>query len=187
MTQTTDEEIVSQVQKGDTEVFGVLVERYEPKMIRYGRKFLSNGQDIRDFVQNIFIKAYVNIQGFDTSMRFSPWIYRIAHNEFVNAIRNRKFVPLSLLDFDAIFPQPIAPETADHEANRQSIKNTLDKCLDKLDPKYREPLVLYYFEEMSYPEISEILHVPISTVGVRLSRGKAAFKKILKGEYPNYE
>lgn len=187
MNHMTDEEIASQVQKGGTESFGVLVERYEPKMRRYGRKFMSNGQDIEDIVQDIFIKAYKNIQSFDAGMSFSPWIYRVAHNTFVNALKKNSRMPLSLFDFDTIFPQPVAPETADGEADRQSTKKILDACLDKLGMKYREPLVLYYFEEMSYPEIAEILRIPLSTAGVRLNRGKTMLKKIFKEKYPNYE
>lgn len=187
MNHMTDEEIASQVQKGGTELFGILVERYEPKMRRYGRKFMNNGQDIEDIVQDIFIKAYKNIQSFDAGMSFSPWIYRVAHNTFINALKKNNRMPLSLFDFDTIFPQPISLETADKEADRLSTKKMLDTCLDKLDLKYREPLVLYYFEEMNYPEIAEILRVPISTVGVRLNRGKASLKKIFKEKYPNYE
>ncbi len=183
MNQITDEEIASQVQQGDTESFGTLAERYETKMIRYGRKFVSNSQDIEDIVQEIFIKAYENIQSFNTKMKFSPWLYRIAHNEFVNALRKKGRLPLSLFEFDILFPHLLAKETANFETNAREIKNMLDKCLDKLNPKYREPLVLYYFEDMSYQEIAEILHIPISTVGVRLSRGKNILKKIFKEHY----
>lgn len=183
----TDEEIARRVQKGDTESFGALVERYGPKMSRYGRKFLSDGRDIEDLVQEIFIKAYVNIQSFNANMKFSPWLYRIAHNEFINAMKKKIRLPLALFDFDAIFPHIPSEESADKETNDKDIKNMLDKCLVKLSPKYREPLILNYLEEMNYGEIAEILHIPVSTVGVRLSRGKNILKKIFKEKYPNYE
>ena len=178
MTNKTDEEITRLVQKGDIESFGVLVGRYEAKIARYAGKFLLNGEDAKDLAQEVFIKAYVNIQSFDANRKFSSWLYRIAHNEFINAIRKRSRIPVLSFDFDAIFPHPIARETADSETNRRDLKETLDKCLDKLDVKYREPLVLYYFEEMSYQEISEILEIPVSTVGVRLRRGKETLKNI---------
>lgn len=183
----TDEEIALQVQKGDTESFGLLVGRYEAKLTRYGRKFLSNGQDIEDLVQDIFVKTYTNIQSFDTRMRFSPWIYRIAHNEYVNAIKKKSRLQMFTFDLDAVFPQLFAKETADQDVNEKDIKNMLDRCLVKLNPKYREPLVLYYIEEMSYQEIADILHLPISTVGVRLNRGKEFLKKIFIDKFPKYE
>ncbi len=60
----TDEEIAERVQRGDTELFGILVERYGDKLSRYARKFLSRREDIEDLVQEVFIKAYTNIQSF---------------------------------------------------------------------------------------------------------------------------
>jgi RNA polymerase sigma-70 factor, ECF subfamily len=176
----TDEEIVKKVQNEDIESFGLLMKRYESKLIRYGTRFMSNRDDIKDLVQEVFIKTYTNIKSFDVSKRFSPWIYRIAHNEFINAVKKKKLKPLIFFDADEIFPHPIAPETADGESNERELKTELARCIDKLPIKYREVLVLYYFEELSYEEIAEVLHIPASTVGVRLSRGKAMFKELFK-------
>ena len=82
----SDEKIAARVQEDEIEAFGILVERYEVKMLRYGKKFLTQYEDIEDAVQDVFIKAYTNIQSFNTSMSFSPWLYRIAHNTFINVI-----------------------------------------------------------------------------------------------------
>lgn len=180
MPDKTNEEIAKQVQLGDAESFGLLIERYEPKITRYARKFIFNGEDAKDYVQEAFIKAYTNIQSFDAGRSFSSWMYAIAHNEFINAIKKKSRMPIFQFDFDAIFPQLVAEETADNDTNRKELREMLDKCLDKLNPKYREPLVLYYFEDMDYKEIADILEVPVSTVGVRLQRGKAYLKKIVK-------
>jgi RNA polymerase sigma-70 factor (ECF subfamily) len=106
-------------------------------------------------------------------------MYRIAHNEFINAIKKKSRMPIFQFDFDTVFPQPIAEETADSDTNRKELREMLDKCLGRLDAKYKEPLVLYYFEDMDYKEIADILEVPVSTVGVRLQRGKACLKKIV--------
>lgn len=181
MLEKTDEEIARKVQLGDAESFGILIERYEPKISRYARKFIYNGEDAKDLVQEAFIKAYANIQSFDAGRSFSSWMYRVAHNEFINAIKKKSRMPIFQFDFDTVFPQPTAEETTDSETNKKELREMLDKCLGKLDPKYREPLVLYYFEDMDYKEIAEILEVPVSTVGVRLQRGKANLKKIVNG------
>jgi RNA polymerase sigma-70 factor (ECF subfamily) len=85
-TALTDEQIAVRVQSGEQELFGALMERYEPKLSRYGRKFLASPDNIDDIVQDVFISAYQNIQSFDLTRRFSPWIYRIAHNAYVNAL-----------------------------------------------------------------------------------------------------
>jgi RNA polymerase sigma-70 factor (ECF subfamily) len=178
----TDEEVAAQVQKGDVDSFRVLVDRYESKMTRYAKRFFFDGDEGKDLVQEVFIKAYINIKSFDPSRRFSPWIYRIAHNEFVNNIKKRQKERenVSVFDFDVFFPRLMAKESADDGFNRAELKHSLDHSLDELGLKYREPLMLYYFEEMDYREIADVLHIPISTVGVRLQRGRAMLKKIVK-------
>ncbi len=173
-----DEVIAAQVQKGDADLFGVLIARYEAKMLRYARKFVSQHEDMQDAVQDIFIKAYTNIQSFDTSRRFSPWLYRIAHNELVNALKKRGTEKVSFLDLDMLFPHPLAPLATDTEAQVKELRAMLDTCLTKLSPKYREVLILYYFEEMQYHEIADVLEIPVATVGVRLQRGKKALQNI---------
>jgi len=180
----TDEEIARLVQSGDIDLFGILVKRYEEKIKRYGRKFLSNFQDIEDIVQEIFIKAYKNIRSFDVRKKFPPWIYRIAHNEFVNAIRKESKSPLSFFDPDTLFPHPVSKENTDKQIGKEEFEQAINKCLDRLDPKYREPIVLYFFEDLSYKEIAEILHIPIGTVSVRLKRGKKIIRSIYqKSDY----
>lgn len=179
MTNDTDEEVARRVQAGDPDAFGVLIERYQAKLMRYARKFLLDPDDAVDIVQDIFIKTYENIQSFDATRRFSPWIYRIAHNEFVNALKKRSASrTIFAFDIDTLFPHLAAEETADSVSLEGDLRRTLEGHLEELDAKYREPLVLYYLESMDYKEISEILQIPVSTVGVRLARARAMLKKI---------
>jgi RNA polymerase sigma-70 factor (ECF subfamily) len=86
MSDSTDEEIAIRVQGGDDQMFGDLMRRYERKITRFGRRFLSVDEDIEDTVQEIFVKAFINIQSFDPRQRFSPWIYRIAHNHLLDTL-----------------------------------------------------------------------------------------------------
>lgn len=183
----TDEQIAQLVQKGEIEPFGVLVERYEAKIKRYARKFLFNYNDADDLVQEVLIKAYTNIQSFDSDKRFSPWLYRIAHNEFINAIKKQGREPLPFFDPDVLFPHPVAKQQTDDETNANDLRKMLDQCLNQLSSKYREPLVLNYFEDQSYKEIADILHIPIATVGVRLRRGKQMIKNMIKKLDKKYE
>ncbi|PIS34875.1 MAG: hypothetical protein COT37_00350 [Parcubacteria group bacterium CG08_land_8_20_14_0_20_43_9] len=183
MAEKSDEEIVRLVQSGQTNFFSVLIERYEEKIRRYARKFLSNREDTDDIIQGVFIKAYVNVRSFDTKRKFSSWLYRIAHNELVNHLRKRRF--FSSFDFDAFFPHSVRlhDNETEKEISQKEIQATIDNCLDKLEPKYREPIILYYLEELSYREIANILRLPLSTVGVRLNRGKEKLKSIYNRIY----
>jgi len=174
--QISDENIAKKVQSYEIEPFGVLVERYEQKILRYAKRFLFDHDDAEDLVQNVFLKAFTNIQSFDTSRKFSSWLYRIAHNEFVNAIKKKNREPISFFSIDALLPYFASEETADKEANKREIRETIDEHLKNLNVKYREPLVLYYFEELSYKEIADVLRIPIATVGVRLKRSKEILK-----------
>ena len=131
-------------------------------------------------MQEVFIKVYVNIKSFDTTRKFSSWLYRIAHNEFINAVKKKSRLPLFAFDLDTLLPHLAAPESAEGDMERKEIKKVLDASLGKIDPKYREPLVLYYLEDMDYKEIADILQLPVSTVGVRLKRGKAMLRTIIK-------
>jgi RNA polymerase sigma-70 factor (ECF subfamily) len=180
MNQKSDQDLVKEVQNGDVKAFSAIVERYEPKLQRYARKFLFGYEDSADLVQEVFIKAYINIKSFDLSRSFSPWIYRIAHNEFINEIKKRGREPMSIFDSDTILPHIVGKQTADEDLHKKETREIIEKCLEKINPKYREPLVLYYFEELGYKEIAEIMHIPVSTIGIRLKRGKLLLKEIFE-------
>ncbi len=179
---TSDEVLVAIVQSEDGDgqhtAFAELVERYEVKMTRYANKFLYSYEDRQDAVQEVFIKVYKNIKSFNISKRFSPWIYRIAHNTFINHIKKNKHEKLGIFDADQFFAWHFADESVVSEREQKEEREVLDQCLEKLDAKYREPLVLYYFAQKDYKEIAEILELPTATVGVRLRRGRAKMKDI---------
>jgi RNA polymerase sigma-70 factor (ECF subfamily) len=182
----SDEEVVRLVQLGEAEMFSVLVDRYEEKLLRYGRRFISEEADIEDIVQDVFMNAYENIQSFSTKRRFSPWIYRIAHNAYVNKLKKSVRDRLRSIDLDTLVSHPAYEDPAESERERQEIGKLLEAALEKLPLKYREVLVLYYLEEVPYKEISDILGIPVSTVGVRLGRGREALKNIYTELYPHH-
>lgn len=179
----TDEALAIRVQQSDTEAFGELVKRFEEKISRYARKFLRVAEDREDIVQDVFLKAFINIKSFDAHRKFSPWLYRIAHNEFVNALRKGSRQPFQLFDFDTFLPHLAADETADGDTRRLEISREMESCLAELPAKYREPVVLYHFEELSYETIADILQVPTSTVGVRIKRGKERLRVMYHAKY----
>jgi RNA polymerase sigma-70 factor (ECF subfamily) len=173
----TDEELASLIQQGDRELFGQIMDRYTDKLSRYGRRFLSSTDHIEDIVQDVFIKTYQNIQGFDTTRRFSSWIYRIAHNAFVNALRDRSKEPVTLFDFDTLLAHTAYENPVEQKKEDDEMRVLVQKGIENLVPIYREVVTLYYFEGMDYQQISDILEIPIGTVGIRLSRAKVLLKK----------
>jgi RNA polymerase sigma-70 factor (ECF subfamily) len=178
MQNLNDEQLAGKVQNGDLEAFDILLSRYYAKILRYGNRFLLHPSDIEDVTQEIFLKGYRYIQSFDVSRKFSPWIYRIAHNEFINIGKKRQNEPLDFFDFDTFFPHPATADSSEKDLDLQQTKATVERWLNQLPSKYREPLVLYYFEDLDYKDIAEVLRIPVGAVGVRLNRAKKQLKKI---------
>ncbi len=173
-------EAIRNVQKGDVNAFAFLVHTYEARIARYLKKFLYQTEDVEDILQDVFLKAYIHIQSFDITQSFSPWLYRIAHNEAINFLKKKKIKTVSLFEVDTLFPHPVAPETSDTESERELLKKSIDAVLADIDNKYREILLLYFYEELSYKEIAQTLQMPVATVGVRIQRGKKQVEEILR-------
>ncbi|MBI5467433.1 MAG: RNA polymerase sigma factor [Candidatus Kerfeldbacteria bacterium] len=178
--QTTDEELARQVQTGHMASFAELVRRYQDKLLRYGSRFLRGSPDVEDIVQEVMIKAYRNINSYNTQQRFSPWIYRIAHNAFVDVLKRRHLEAVPFFNPDELWPHPQATDNPVLDTDRTLIRQQLEKCLNDLAAKYREPLVLRYFDDLSYKEISNILRIPVGTVSIRLKRGLQQLQTIYR-------
>ena len=172
----SDEELAHKVQNGDKESFNLLVSRYSEKIFRYAKRFLYNLQDAEDATQDVFFKTYQNIQSFNTKKRFSPWIYRVAHNTFINIIRKNKREKIQFIDLDTVLPHFVSHNTLEKEISDKFDLKSLETDIKKLSANYREIIILFFFEEKNYTEISDILNIPTSTVGVRLKRAKEQLK-----------
>ena len=183
----TDEIIAQEVQTGNTEAFGILIERYQEKMLRYARRFLFSATDAEDVVQEVFIKSFTNLNSFDTKRKFSSWLYRIAHNEFISVIRKKKLESIPFFDPDTWFPHPVAKEKTDDDILREELKKETSEALRKLPFKYREPVILFYQEDFDYQTIADIMQIPVSTVGVRLKRAREQLKEILDNNNFSYD
>jgi RNA polymerase sigma-70 factor (ECF subfamily) len=169
----TDEEVVLHIQSKDQEVYSVIVERYQAKLIRYINSIVHDEAKASDIIQETFIKAFINLRSFDNNKKFSSWIYRIAHNEAINAIKkNRKEVSFEE-DFDIQ-----SDENITDNFEKKEIVSKVEKCISKMSLIYSEPLVLYSIEDKSYEEISDILRIPMGTVATRISRAKILMKNI---------
>ena len=182
----SDSQLVALVLGGDDEMYAQLVERYEQKLLRYAMYLLKDYDIAADVTQEAFIKAYINLRSFKRNKQFSSWIYRILHNEAINSIkRSKKTSTLGAVseiddDFYVRF-------NSDKIFDQNILKADVRQCLTKIDLKYQEVLALNYFDNLKYGEISDILHIPSSTVGVRIKRGKAMLKKICQSNGVYYE
>lgn len=171
----SDEEIV-RLTLSEQGFFAHIVERYEAKLTRYiARLGVRNKEDQEDVLQEIFIKVYRNLNAFNQSLSFSSWIYRIAHNEAISWYRKKRVRPEGHLiaDSDEVLGF-LSSELDSSEVRFDKGVNAhvLNQALLELDEKYREVLILRYFEHKEYDEISDILKLPIGTIGTLIHRGK---------------
>ena len=167
-----DEQIVAKVLAGNKHLFGEIVTRYQNKLLRYIRYLTNNSNDSEDIAQETFIKVYRNLNGFNQRLKFSSWVFRIAHNEAINFIKKRSLILIAPDEFYKVENHLFA----NNQKSSLITEITVKQLLKTLPMKYREPLELYYIEERSYSEISDILRMPIGTVGVRIKRAKALLK-----------
>lgn len=176
----TDEQLVLAVREKDKELYSEIIKRYSKKIGHYLCNFIKDEDERQDVIQLVFIKAYRNLYDFDANRRFSPWLYRIAHNEALNYLKKYKKESLFLDEKE----WEVADEKfdLDEKIDSKILKTKIEKGLLKLKDKYREALLLYFFEQKTYEEIGDILQVPRNTVGVFIMRGKKALKEILKNE-----
>lgn len=175
-TQLSDEQVVVAVRKENKELYSEIIQRYQSKLSHYLRKFIHDRDELEDVLQAVFIKAYENLYGFDEKRKFSSWIYRIAHNEAINHIKKHARVSVSIDEVGMI----LLDEKIDlpNGVDQEMLKRKMEDALSEMKEKYRTPLLLYFFEQKSYEEMSEILRIPISTVGTLMARGKKNLRKI---------
>ncbi len=182
----TDEEIVRRT-LSDKEAFALLIERYEAKLLRYLERLgIGVREDREDILQNAFIKAYKNLNGFDLTLTFSSWMYRIAHNEAMSFFRTKHARPQLILSEEG---EALITELKDEDSDASALaelrlsSEELAKAFATLSPQYRDALTLRFFEDRSYAEMSDILEVPVGTVSTLIHRAKRALRSALPKQF----
>jgi len=177
-----DEEVVSYIVKGKTELFSVIIDRYQSKVFSTAFHYTHDHEEARDLTQEIFIKLYNNLQKYKGKASFSTWLYRIAVNRCIDWARKKKLQTVSAicdgseeeLDiYDTIADSGGGPE---EDLIKQENAVYLRKLVESLLEIYKTVIILYYFEDFSPQEISEIVGVPKRTIETRLFRGKNLLK-----------
>ncbi len=178
----TDEEIVLLTLHESEDYFAVLISRYKDKLKRYISR-ISNipAEDIDDLIQDIFLAVYEKLNCFNTSLTFSSWIYRIAHNRTINFWKKHKQALESInIDDNLYLVESVFNEdTVKKDILEKEEKEQILSSIEQLDMKYKEVLVLKFLEQKDYKEISDILQKPIGTVGTLINRAKRKLKEKL--------
>lgn len=173
----TDEELVG-LASSNPEFFVHIVARYEDKILRYIRRISSSSYETaEDLGQETFIKAYLKINQFDRRLRFSSWLYRIAHNHVISFWRkNKNKKNVVYWDREDQFEKILETEDVVEKMDSRLLQKKLAVVLSKLKPVHKQVLVLKYVEDKDYREISDIIRRPVGSVGILILRAKAELK-----------
>jgi RNA polymerase sigma-70 factor (ECF subfamily) len=177
----SDEELVLLTLKNQDN-FVAIINRYKNRLFAYIRRITNiRDEDAEDLLQEIFLKVYLNLNDFESDLKFSSWIYAIARNQVIS---NHRRLSVRAEGHSTTLEDDIARKLAssfniEAELDNIYLKDSIAKVLDSLAEKYREVLVLKFLEEKNYQEISDIIKKPVGTVGSLMNKAKSEFKKEL--------
>lgn len=174
-----DEFLVRAALSGDSKSFESLMSLYKKRVTALGMSFFKNPDDTDDFVQEVFVKVFVNLSNFKFRSSFATWVTKIAYNAAVNSItRRQEYTPIadeSLLESKGLTPEEEEIKKLTVEAVRE--------CVKDLPENYGRCVEMYFFHGLKYEEISEITDFPVNTIKSNIFRAKKLLEQKLRGVY----
>jgi RNA polymerase sigma factor (sigma-70 family) len=156
-----------------------LMNEYGNDVVRLAFTYVKHKQQSEDIAQEVFIKCYQNLDGFRNDSTYKTWLFRITINLCKDKLRSWSFKSIVFTEFS--FKKKSSYETPELELVSQESKRNISEKILSLPLKYREIIILYYYEELSYNQISDLLHISLPTIKSRLHRARAMLKKLLEG------
>jgi len=183
LTKLPDSQVVQRVLEGERELFEILLRRYNQRLFRVVRSYVKSEDDVRDIMQDAYVKAFLKLDQFKNEAAFSTWLMRIAINEALQHIRKHKRLMDNYGNPESIESIHQLADTNQMNPEKQTIKTEtrmlVERAVDQLPEKYRIVFVLHQTEGLSNPEIAACLSLSDSNVKVRLHRAKTLLKEEL--------
>src|SRR5215212_8773923 len=183
--QLDDRTLVERILGGDRDLFTTLVSRYEKRLVNYVYRITHRYEEAHDLAQDIFVKVYLALDRYDPRYQFSTWLFRIAQNSAIDALRKKSIseVPLTRPG-DEDSPEKEREFADGGVSPYRALKNkqlsaAIDHAVEKLPPDYRELIQLRHFAELSYEEIASMKKLPLGTVKNKLFRARNLLKEAL--------
>ena len=180
MNEDNDKITVSEILRGNTNSYKVIIERYQVAVYNFAYRMLQDSEDAKDITQNVFIKAYQKLSSYDDSYKFFSWLYRIAVNETINFKKSkRQFEEIDESSQESVITAD------DRELELEEKAEYLNIAIAHLKNDYKILIVMKYFHGLSYQEIGQVLEQPEKKVKSRLYTARQLLKNFLinKGYY----
>lgn len=186
LNELSDEALMAALAQGDSGALRTLMQRYRGPLYGYLVRMLNSKDDAEDLFQEVFLRVLRHAGRFEAGRRFRPWLYTIAGNMVRNTYRWRSYrqnVPLDREDDEG---QSLAGqlqgegEAPSAPAERAEVADAVRTAVESLPPKGRVALVLFYYQGLSYEEVSEALEIPLGTVKSRIHNAMKRLGKALE-------
>ncbi len=181
----SDAEVVAAVLKGDKELFGEIVKRYQGRLVNFLYRLLYDRAEAHDLAQEVFFKTFQALDRFDPQYKFSTWLFRVGQNAAIDRLRKRRLKLVSLdrpsrnQDSDSAWEFPTPERGPYGEYRNQERGDAISAAIKSLPWEYRELIVMRHYGELSYGEIAEIKKLPLGTVKNKLFRARQILKENL--------
>lgn len=179
--------VQSAIQSGDQKAYAELLTRYRESVYFMMLKMVNNKDDADDLTIEAFGRAFKKLDQYTPNYAFSTWLFKIASNNAIDFLRKKKLTNAVSLDtrvensdYDTsnlVRSTHLNPE--EFYIKKQKVE-MVRMVIDKLKPKYRELVELFYFQELSHEEISEKLNLPIGTIKAQLFRARDFLFELIK-------
>ncbi len=180
-----EREIIREILNGNLDAYEKIVNRYSTQITNLCYRYLFSVEEARDATQDVFIKAYHGLKNWEPKAQFNTWLYRIAINHCLNLVRRRNIIKFQSLDNQVnnkvlLKTGPFTESAPGEdklvvEQNEKRIKN----YINRLPENQRHVIILYFYQQMSYKEIADVLKISLSSVESRLFRAKKKLAKII--------
>jgi RNA polymerase sigma-70 factor (ECF subfamily) len=184
--ETADSQLLAAAQGGDPKALDELIQRHQRRVYRFGLKMCRDSEDAKDVLQETLIAAARTIRDFRGASSVSTWLYTIARSFCIKHRRRSKFAPGQEESLDSREPglearQVMDPSRApDEELAGRQVEGAIEQAIARLDPMYREVLVLRDVEGLSAPEVAEVMGLTVEAVKSRLHRARLAVREAVE-------
>jgi RNA polymerase sigma-70 factor (ECF subfamily) len=171
-------ELIEMAQKGDKVAYGELMNLHHRTVEKFAFQCGVKADDVQDITQEVFIKLYRFLHQFQRD-RFTTWLYKITLNAARDYYRkeSREKDKENKIQEDTHFGYP--SKSAESKILVFEEDRELHEAIQLLEEKYRIPIVLFYFQELTYDQIGEVMNIPLATVKTRLLRAKEQLKSAI--------
>ena len=178
MRNLSDQEIIYSVRKGNDSDYSIIVNRYKNKAFSMLKRMLKNEFDAEEILQDCFLKAYKSLNNFKGESKFSTWFYRIVYNSALTKLSSQKRrTETEMTSVEDHFN--LESEYNSDEIEKKDISELIYDTISKLPERYSAIITMFYMNEMSIEEISEVMELTNSNVKVMLHRSRNALRDLV--------